>query len=64
MAVKAKIKEVKLLGQASFMLEPTEGQKVGVKGHRYLFCLTFIHIRLWLLNILVERSLGQRSNFA
>lgn len=41
-----------------------KGHKVGVKGHRFLFFLTFIFIRSRLLGILVKRSLGQKSNFA
>lgn len=55
--------EVKLLENLK-LLEPTKGHKVGVKGHRFLFFLTFIFIRSRLLGILVKRSLGQKSNFA
>lgn len=59
----ARIIEVKLLENLK-LLEPTKGHKVGVKGHRFLFFLTFIFIRSRLLGILVKRSLGQKSNFA
>lgn len=58
----ARIIEVKLLENLK-LLEPTKGHKVGVKGHRFLFFLTFIFIRSRLLDILVKRSLGQKSNF-
>lgn len=57
------VMEVKLLENLK-LLEPTKGHKVGVKGHRFLFFLTFIFIRSRLLGILVKRSLGQKSNFA
>lgn len=59
----ARVIEVKLLENLK-LLEPTKGHKVGVKGHRFLFFLTFIFIRSRLLGILVKRSLGQKSNFA
>lgn len=50
----ARVIEVKLLENLK-LLEPTKGHKVGVKGHRFLFFLTFIFIRSRLLGILVKK---------